>query len=127
MEYVVLVTIAILVQYFALGLMAALARGKAGLEAPATTGDEVYERRFRVHQNTMEQLVSFLPAMWMFSYYVDSCYGALLGVAFFIGRIIYSRAYVADPGSRTIGFGIGFFAFAIALVGTVISVVMALV
>ncbi len=127
MEYVALVTVAILVQYFALGLLAAFAREKAGLKAPAISGEEIFERRFRVHQNTMEQLVSFLPAMWMFSYYVDSCYGALLGVAFFIGRIIYSRAYVADPTSRTIGFTIGFFAFVIALLGTLISVVMSLV
>ncbi|MDA8752779.1 MAPEG family protein [Halieaceae bacterium] len=126
MAYVAIVTLVLLLQYTYFGMAAGMARGKAGLQAPATSGDELYERKFRIHQNTMEQLVSFLPAMWLFSHYIGPLYAAGLGVAFFIGRMIYSSSYTRDPASRGPGFGIGFLALLIALAGTLYGAVMSL-
>lgn len=126
MNYVAIVTVLILLQYFYFGLASGMARGKAGLKAPAITGDEIYERKYRVHQNTMEQLLSFLPAMWMFSYYISSVYGAALGVAFIIGRGIYSAAYAKDPATRGKGFFIGALAMMIGFVGTLYGAVAGL-
>ncbi len=127
MEYVVFATALLLLQYMVLGVRSGLARGKAGLEAPAITGDEVYERRYRVHQNTMEQLVGFIPAMWMFAYFVSPDYASGLAVLFFVGRIVYARSYEADPKSRGKGFFMGFLAFIIALFGAMIGAGMNLV
>jgi len=124
MDYVAIITVLILLQYFYFGMASGLARGKAGLQAPAITGDEVYERKYRIHQNTMEQLVSFLPAMWMFSHYISPEYGAGLGVAFLIGRTIYSASYAKDPATRGKGFLIGFLAFLIGLIGTLYGAVV---
>jgi len=124
MDYVAIVTALILLQYFYFGLASGLARGKAGLQAPAITGDEVYERKYRIHQNTMEQLMSFLPAMWMFSYYVSPVYGAGLGVAFLVGRAIYSISYAKDPATRGKGFAIGAFAMLIGFGGTLYGAVV---
>jgi uncharacterized MAPEG superfamily protein len=118
MEYVAIVTVLILLQYFYFGIASGLARGKAGLKAPAITGDELYERKYRIHQNTMEQLVSFLPAMWMFAHYVNPIYAAGLGVAFLVGRTIYSASYAKDPASRGKGFMIGLIAMLIGFGGT---------
>lgn len=126
MEYVAIITVLILLQYTYFGFASGLARGKAGLEAPAVTGDELYERKFRVHQNTMEQLVSFLPAMWMFSYYVSPIYGAGLGLAFLVGRAIYSGSYAKDPATRGKGFMIGFLAMLISFGGTLYGAVVSL-
>ena len=126
MGYVAIVTVLILLQYFYFGLASGKARGKAGLEAPAIAGDDLYERKYRIHQNSMEQLVSFLPAMWMFSYYISPVYGAGLGVAFLAGRTIYSAAYAKDPKSRGKGFAIGFFAMLIGLIGTLYGAVVSL-
>jgi uncharacterized MAPEG superfamily protein len=124
MEYVAVITVLILLQYFYFGVASGLARGKAGLEAPAITGDALYERRYRIHQNTMEQLVSFLPAMWLFAYYVSPVYGAGLGVAFLVGRTLYSISYAKDPAARGKGFMIGFIAMLIGFGGTLYGAVV---
>jgi uncharacterized MAPEG superfamily protein len=124
MEYVAVITVLILLQYFYFGVASGLARGKAGLEAPAITGDALYERRYRIHQNTMEQLVSFLPAMWLFAYYVSPVYGAGLGVAFLVGRTLYSISYAKNPATRGKGFMIGFIAMLIGFGGTLYGAVV---
>jgi hypothetical protein len=124
MEYVAVITVLILLQFFYFGVASGLARGKAGLEAPAITGDALYERRYRIHQNTMEQLVSFLPAMWLFAYYVSPVYGAGLGVAFLVGRTLYSISDANNPATRGKGFMIGFIAMLIGFGGTLYGAVV---
>ena len=71
--------------------------------APSTTGHEIFERYYRVHYNTLEQLICFIPALWAFGYYVSEPYAAGFGVLYLIGRLIYSRSYIKDPSSRGIG------------------------
>ena len=60
-----LVTVLALIEYMILGVMVGQARGRYKIEAPATTGDPMFERYFRVHQNTLESLIVFLPALWI--------------------------------------------------------------
>ena len=126
MAYLAIVTILLLLQYSYFGFASGMARGKAGLQAPATTGDELFERKFRVHQNTMEQLVAFLPTMWLFAQFFGYLYASGLGLAFFVGRVIYSISYARDPASRGAGFGIGFLALLIGLFGTLYGAVASL-
>ncbi len=101
-----LVTLAALLLYLVLGINVGRARYKCGIEAPATTGDPRLERAFRVHYNTLEWLAPFLGAMWLFSLYWDDRVAAALGVVWILGRIVYARAYMADPAKRGAGFGI---------------------
>jgi len=117
MEYVALVTVLLVSQYMVFIMLVGAARGKSGLQAPAVTGDEDFERAYRVQMNTLEQLVIALPAMWVSGWYFDSMVAAVLGLAFFIGRVIYRAAYVSAPEKRGIGFGIGFLAV-LGLIGT---------
>ena len=56
MEYVALVSGLALLQYIAFGMLVGKARGKYGVKAPAITGNDVFERYFRVQQNTLELL-----------------------------------------------------------------------
>ena len=53
MAYVALVTLLLLVQYFVFTLLVGAARGKSGIQAPAVTGDENFERAYRVQMNTL--------------------------------------------------------------------------
>lgn len=116
MEYVALVTLLLLVQYFFFVMQAGMARGKDTVVAPATTGDEMYERKSRVQINTLEQLIITLPAMWVCAHYFNVNVAAIGGLAFLLGRFIYSFLYIRAPKSRAPGFIIGFFAN-IALLG----------
>lgn len=100
MEYVYIVIVLALIEYVVLGSLVGRARGKYGVKAPATAGHEVFERTFRVHQNTLEGLVVFLPALWLFATYVDALVAAGLGLAGIVGRAIYARAYIAAPEKR---------------------------
>ncbi|MGK0374691.1 MAG: putative MAPEG superfamily protein [Arenicella sp.] len=110
MTYVALVTLIILIQYFFFMLQAGMARGKDTVVAPATTGDEMYERKSRVQMNTLEQLIITLPAIMICAHYFRPDVAAILGWAFIIGRFVYSYSYIKDPKSRGAGFMIGFLA-----------------
>jgi glutathione S-transferase len=125
MELVAAVTILILLEYFVFMMLVGTARGKSGIQAPATTGDPVLERTLRVQMNTLEQLVMVLPSMWLFGLYVSATYAAGLGLVFAIARILYYRGYVADPSKRAIGFLIGFLATLVLLLGALYGTVMA--
>ena len=69
MLFVELVTVLALLQYLVFGLLVAQARGKYGVQAPATTGHELFERVYRVQMNTLEMMVMFIPALWLASRY----------------------------------------------------------
>jgi glutathione S-transferase len=98
-----LVTLLALLEYSILGVMVGRARVKYGVEAPATTGNPEFERYFRVHVNTLESLIVFLPAVWIFSYAVNYHIGVALGVLFIIARIIYANGYLNAPAKRAPG------------------------
>ena len=93
------------------------ARGAYGVKAPAVTGHPEFEKRFRAQQNTLEQLMLFLPSLWVFSLAVSPLWGGLIGLAFVLGRILYVASYIRDPASREAGFAIGTAATAVLLFG----------
>jgi uncharacterized membrane protein YecN with MAPEG domain len=117
MEPVAVVIVLALVQYIAFGMLVAWARGKYGVKAPAVTGHETFDRYFRVHQNTLELLVAFVPAIWLFGMYVDPTWAALLGLVFVVARMLYLRGYVTDPAKREIGFTLSILSVLVLLVG----------
>jgi len=104
MNYVHIVAVLAILQYFYFGVLVGRARAKYGIKAPATSGNEVFERAFRVQMNTLEQLVGFLPALLIAGLYWTNAIVAAIGVVYLIGRFVYQRAYVADPAKRGLGF-----------------------
>lgn len=123
MESVAIVTILALGQFILFSVQVGSMRGKHGIKAPATTGHPEFERVFRVQQNSMEQLVAFIPALWMFGYLVNPLWGAAMGLVFIIGRFIYRSSYVKDPAARGMGFTITFVPTAVMLVWGLIAAV----
>jgi uncharacterized membrane protein YecN with MAPEG domain len=103
MTLVSLVVLLALLEFIALGGMVGYARGKYGVKAPATSGNEIFERHFRVHYNTLEQLIVFIPAVVFFAQYVSETWAAILGVVYVVSRVLYAVGYVADPKKREIG------------------------
>jgi len=94
------VTIAVLIEYMVLGVMVGRARMKYGVAAPATTGHPMFERYFRVHQNTLEALIVFIPGLWLFAQYVSPRIAVALGLVFVASRIVYAVGYLRDPEKR---------------------------
>ena len=98
-----IVTLLALLEYSILGLMVGRARQTYGVEAPATTGNPDFERYNRVHVNTLEALIVFLPAVWIFSLSVHYHTGVVLGLLFVIARIVYARGYLSAASKRATG------------------------
>jgi glutathione S-transferase len=106
-----------LLEYSILGAMVGRARQTYGVEAPATTGNPDFERYFRVHANTLEALIVFLPALWIFSYSVNYHLGVVLGLLFVIARIVYAAGYLSAASKRSTG------AIATALINGILVIV----
>ncbi len=106
MQLVHLVAILAVLQFFFFGKLVGDARSKSGLKAPAMTGDEGFERMHRVHMNTLETLVAFLPSLFLAAAYWSNLLVAALGAVYLVGRFVYWRAYVADPSKRLLGFAL---------------------
>lgn len=116
-----LATILCLFIYFWTMTRVGKARAQHQVAAPAVTGPPAFERVFRVQQNTMEQLLLFLPALWLFAVAVGDLWAALLGVVWVVGRIVYAHGYYRAAEKRGIGFLITFLASTVAILGTLIA------
>ena len=103
------------------------ARGTYKVPAPATTGNEMFERYFRVQMNTLELLVIFVPSMLLFGQYFGAYLATALGVIYLIGRMIYFMSYVKDPKSRSAGYGLSALPVIVLLVGTIVGAIRAAV
>jgi glutathione S-transferase len=125
MSLVYLVMGLALVQYLYFGFQVGSARTRYGIKAPATSGNESFERYFRVQQNTLELIVVLVPALPLFAYYVSARWAAGLGVAYLIGRFVYAVGYVKDPAKRGLGYGLSFVPVALLLIGGVVGAVRA--
>jgi glutathione S-transferase len=98
-----LVTLLALLEYTILGVMVGQARQRYGVQAPATTGNPEFERYFRVHENTLEALIVFLPAVWIFAFAVNYHLGVALGLLLVIARIVYANGYLNAAERRAPG------------------------
>jgi len=126
-EALSIVTLLAVMQTFLFAFQVGQARVRHGVRAPAIIGQPEFERSFRVHQNTIEQLVLFIPALWIFGHYVNDNLGAAIGLVYVIGRFVYRSAYLKEPTSRSTGFLIGAVALVALMIGGLIGAVLAMV
>jgi uncharacterized membrane protein YecN with MAPEG domain len=117
------VTILTLILYLVVTLNVGRARAKYKVPVPQTSGDPDFERVFRVQQNTLEQLILFLPSLWLFSLFVSPNWGAGIGAFWIIGRILYAWGYYQAAEKRSIGFGINSLSILVLLVGSLVGII----
>ncbi len=125
-HYPLIVTVAALVVYFISILLVGRARSKYKVDPPATTGPEAFNRSFRQQQNMMEQLILFLPAMWVYAWYNSPEWAAGIGTVWVLARLAYSFAYIASAPKRFIPFIISVAATLVLLVGGIMGAVQSL-
>ncbi|MFK7914363.1 MAG: MAPEG family protein [Pseudomonadales bacterium] len=116
-----------LLQYLLFGIAVGRARGRSGISAPAVTGNEEFERYFRAHQNTMEQLVILTPALFAAGYFVDDLFAAAFGLLFIAGRQLYFNRYVSEPTKRGPGMLLTAVSNLALILGAIIGAVVAYV
>lgn len=119
-----LVTSLALMVYLVVSLNVGRARVKYQVKAPAISGDPNFERVLRVQQNTLEQLVFFLPVLWLFAMYVSPVWGAGIGAVWVLGRILYAWGYYQAAEKRGPGFGLSFLSALILLLGGFVGIIL---
>jgi uncharacterized membrane protein YecN with MAPEG domain len=127
MDMVAIITVLALMQFVWFGIQVGSQRAKHEVKAPTMSGPPEFERMFRVHYNTMEQLVVFLPALWLYAHMVNPLWAAGLGVVYLVARFIYRAAYLKDPAGRSTGFTLTFLPIAVMLVWVLVAAVMNLI
>lgn len=122
-----LITALSLLLYQILAFNVGQARKKYKVLPPQIAGDPDFERVLRVQQNTLEQMVFFLPALWLFSFYVSPLWGAVIGAVWLLGRIAYAWGYYQAAEKRAIGFGISVISASVLLIGAIAGIILSLV
>jgi len=120
-----IVTVLALLMYYWTGFKVGQMRGKHGIKAPAASGHPEFDRAFRVQMNTLEQMIVFLPLLWLSNAYfmlMPYLTGAL-GLVWIVGRVVYATGYMADPDKRSMGFLISF----VAIVGLFLTSIYGIV
>ncbi len=102
--------LAVLVMVYTFVLVGRM-RGRHGIKAPAMSGHPEVERALRVQGNTLEQVVIFLPLLWVATLYFHAPFfhlggwlPAALGLVWCIGRMVYASGYMTAPEKRELGF-----------------------
>ena len=122
MDWVDLVCVLALLQAVFFGVMVGSARAKYGVQAPAVSGHPMFERMYRVQMNTLELLMAFVPALYLAARYWSPQWVAATGAIFLLGRLVYWRAYLRDPASRSLGFGLSAFPVLALLAATLLGI-----
>jgi uncharacterized MAPEG superfamily protein len=123
MIWIQLVSVLAIVQYLVFGFLVGKAHMTYGVKPPAMAGNELFDRVYRVQMNTLEQMVAFLPALWMASQYWPAPWMAAIGVVYLEGRMLYRKSYIKDPATRTLGFTLTIASTFVLLLATLAGVV----
>jgi glutathione S-transferase len=121
------VTILAVLFFYYTGFGVGRMRGKHGIKAPAMTGNIEFESAVRVQENTLEQIVVFLPLLWLATTYFHTLawLSPAFGVVWLVGRVLYMRGYMQSPDKRGTGFMISLAATVGLLVLSIIGIVQA--
>jgi glutathione S-transferase len=125
--YTTAATLLALLLYMAVLMVVGQARVKYRIKAPAVTGHEHFERAYRVQMNTVEQMVFFLPALWLCAALLSDKAAAVGGLIWVIGRGVYAVSYLSAPEKRGPGVAISMLAQIGLFLGAVYGLMLAAV
>ncbi len=121
-----LITLLAVITYFGTTIYVGFARNKYGIKPPATSGNENFERAFRIQMNTLEQMIIFLPTLWLFAVYMSIKWATILGALWVVGRILFAVGYAIEANKRFLGFAMGLTATFSLMIGSAIGIIKAL-
>jgi glutathione S-transferase len=121
-----LITVLALILFLVITINVGRARAKYGIKPPTMSGNPDFDRVIRVQQNTLEQLVLFVPALWLFAMFVQPTAAAAIGGIWLIGRSLYAWGYYQAAEKRALGFAIGVFSVMVLLLGALVGIVLQL-
>jgi glutathione S-transferase len=102
--YTSLITLLTVLLMFGLTFNVGRARGKYLVKAPAVTGHKLFERAYRIQLNTIENVLMFLPALWLYAIFIGDKGAGDSGLIWLIARVWYAIAYQQNPAKRGLGF-----------------------
>ena len=85
-------------------MMVGRTRRAVNIHPPAMGGHPDLERALRAQGNSVEQVVIFLPLLWVATLYFHGWIPALLGLVWCVGRFLYTLGYLKDAKMRGPGF-----------------------
>ena len=127
MDLVYFTVLLALLEYTVMAALVGRARVKHGILAPATAGNPEFERANRVHINTLENLIVFVPGVVIFGLYVSAPWAAVLGVVFVVARAVYAYGYYQAAEKRSVGAGVTGIVNIVLIVGSLIGLGRALI
>lgn len=88
---------------------------------PSTHAGPAFNRIFRTQQTLSEHLIIFIPSLWMFAYFIDEFWAAILGGIWVVGRLVYAIGYYQAAEKRLPGNIIALPAELLLLLGALIG------
>jgi glutathione S-transferase len=125
--YTAAATLLVLLLHLALTMRVGQARSRYRIKAPAVTGNEHFERAYRVQMNTVEQMAFFLPALWLCAVLLSDIAAAVGGLIWVIGRTVYAVSYLNDPAKRGPGVVISTLTQLALWIGAAVGLVRAMI
>lgn len=126
MPSIEIIAILAVAQYVFFGFLVGQKRAASGPKAPAMSGHDGFERIYRVQMNTLECLVALLPMLFLAGQYWPAALVAPLGLIYLVGRMLYWRAYVSDPSTRTLGFVLSLLPILVLMLMALVGAALAL-
>ena len=102
--YTSFITLLTILLMFGLTFNVGRARGKYHVKAPAVSGHELFERAYRIQLNTIESVLMFLPALWLYAIFIGDKGAGDSGVIWLVARLVYAISYQLNPSKRGLGF-----------------------
>ena len=113
--YPALITWIAVVLYLVLAVNVSRVRRKFSIKPPFTDGPEAFLLHFRVHQNSGEALILFIPALWLCTLFFSPFWASILGTLWIVGRLIYIAGYSKSSNGRKPGIIISMIAVVLLL------------
>jgi glutathione S-transferase len=121
--YSSIITLLTVLLMFGLTFNVGRARGRYQVKAPAITGHELFERAYRIQMNTIENVLMFLPALWLYALFIGDKGAGDSGVIWLIARVWYAIAYQLNPAKRGLGFLVSILVIAALWIGAAYGIV----
>lgn len=98
----ILITLLALLQTFALDVYISFSKFKHGVQDPEIVNNENFKKIYKIYNNTVSDLILFLPLIWIFASLESDRMAGVLGLIWLFGRFHYDISFFKNPATRTI-------------------------